>query len=131
MLNRWGKLDKDFRGKDGKFDISKIPDIYDSVKYDLQHNQYTIQFPQTPELYTLAKAMADIVIPQEYGLTAQEKLTIGEWWIMKSNQMMFSGFKHRLQVWLYEDGRTWCPEVAWQFQTPIRFPGVNLGLIQE
>ncbi|CAG0918637.1 unnamed protein product [Notodromas monacha] len=78
MLNRWSKLDKDFFTKEGKYDISKIPDIYDCVKYDLQHNQYTIQFPQTPELYTLAKAMADVVIPQEYGLTAQEKLTIGQ-----------------------------------------------------
>ena len=24
----------------GKFDISKIPDIYDCIKYDLQHNRY-------------------------------------------------------------------------------------------
>ena len=39
MARRWGKLEKDFRMRDQRFDISKIPDIYDCIKYDLQHNQ--------------------------------------------------------------------------------------------
>ncbi|CAH1125449.1 unnamed protein product [Ceutorhynchus assimilis] len=78
MYRRWGKIEKDFYTKNKTFDISKIPDIYDCIKYDLQHNQHTIQFEQAEELYIYAKYLADIVIPQEYGLTAQEKLTIGQ-----------------------------------------------------
>lgn len=78
MGRRWGKIEKDFYTKNKKFDISKIPDIYDCIKYDLQHNQHTLQFEQAEELYMYAKYLADIVIPQEYGLTAQEKLTIGQ-----------------------------------------------------
>lgn len=61
MLQRWAKLEKvcidnyddlhvyswlpvaiiivqDFKLSDGQFDISKIPDIYDCIKYDLLHN---------------------------------------------------------------------------------------------
>ncbi|XP_042146437.1 inositol hexakisphosphate and diphosphoinositol-pentakisphosphate kinase isoform X6 [Ixodes scapularis] len=77
MQRRWAKLEKDFKLKNGKFDISKIPDVYDCIKYDLQHNQHTLQFGHAEELYLYAKALADVVIPQEYGLTLQEKLTIG------------------------------------------------------
>ncbi|XP_045479236.1 inositol hexakisphosphate and diphosphoinositol-pentakisphosphate kinase 2 isoform X11 [Harmonia axyridis] len=78
MGRRWGKIEKDFFTKNKTFDISKIPDIYDCIKYDLQHNQHTLQFEQAEELYLYAKYLADIVIPQEYGLSAQEKLTIGQ-----------------------------------------------------
>lgn len=78
MGRRWGKIEKDFFTKNKTFDISKIPDIYDCIKYDLQHNQHTLQFEQAEELYLYAKYLADIVIPQEYGLNAQEKLTIGQ-----------------------------------------------------
>ncbi len=39
MVNRWGKLEKDLKLKSGEFDISKIPDIYDCIKYDLLHNR--------------------------------------------------------------------------------------------
>ncbi|XP_031625387.1 inositol hexakisphosphate and diphosphoinositol-pentakisphosphate kinase isoform X4 [Contarinia nasturtii] len=76
MARRWGKIEKDFCTKN-KFDISKIPDIYDCIKYDLQHNQHTLQYEQAEELYLYAKYLADIVIPQEYGITLPEKLTIG------------------------------------------------------
>ncbi|XP_014481289.1 PREDICTED: inositol hexakisphosphate and diphosphoinositol-pentakisphosphate kinase 2 isoform X5 [Dinoponera quadriceps] len=78
MGRRWGKIEKDFCTKQKRFDISKIPDIYDCIKYDLQHNNHTLQFEHAEELYTYAKSLADIVIPQEYGLTVQEKLTIGQ-----------------------------------------------------
>ncbi|XP_031560375.1 inositol hexakisphosphate and diphosphoinositol-pentakisphosphate kinase 2-like [Actinia tenebrosa] len=40
MTHRWYKLDKDFKLKNGTYDISLIPDIYDSIKYDIQHNRY-------------------------------------------------------------------------------------------
>lgn len=78
MGRRWGKIEKDFSTKNQTYDISKIPDIYDCIKYDLQHNQHTLQFDQAEELYVYAKYLADIVIPQEYGLTVPEKVTIGQ-----------------------------------------------------
>ncbi|XP_053678598.1 uncharacterized protein LOC128728972 [Anopheles nili] len=78
MGRRWGKIEKDFCTKSKSYDISKIPDIYDCIKYDLQHNQHTLQFDLAEELYISAKYLADIVIPQEYGLTMHEKLTIGQ-----------------------------------------------------
>uniref|UniRef100_T1IX99 Inositol hexakisphosphate and diphosphoinositol-pentakisphosphate kinase n=1 Tax=Strigamia maritima TaxID=126957 RepID=T1IX99_STRMM len=78
MQRRWGKLEKDFKLKNGKFDISKIPDIYDCIKYDLQHNQHTLQFEVAEELYIYAKSLADVVVPQEYGITKGEKLTIAQ-----------------------------------------------------
>uniref|UniRef100_A0A336LX42 Inositol hexakisphosphate and diphosphoinositol-pentakisphosphate kinase n=1 Tax=Culicoides sonorensis TaxID=179676 RepID=A0A336LX42_CULSO len=77
MMRRWSKIEKDFYSKN-KYDISKIPDIYDCIKYDLQHNQHTLQFDQAEVLYVYAKYLADIVIPQEYGLTVPEKITIGQ-----------------------------------------------------
>ncbi|XP_066980665.1 inositol hexakisphosphate and diphosphoinositol-pentakisphosphate kinase 2 isoform X36 [Macrobrachium rosenbergii] len=78
MQRRWAKLEKDFRTKSRKFDISKIPDIYDCIKYDVQHNHHTLQFEHAEELYKCAKYLADIVIPQEYGMTQQEKVAIGQ-----------------------------------------------------
>lgn len=46
MARRWGKLEKDFKANDEQleFDISKIPDIYDCIKYDLQHNQAALKY---------------------------------------------------------------------------------------
>ena len=63
MARRWGKLEKDFQAK-GTFDISKIPDIYDCIKYDIQHNSHGLAFDQAEELYMYAKHLADVVIPQ-------------------------------------------------------------------
>lgn len=63
MLQRWSKLERDFRMKNGRYDISKIPDIYDCIKYDLQHNA-SLDLEDTRELFRLSRALADIVIPQ-------------------------------------------------------------------
>ncbi|XP_029001243.1 inositol hexakisphosphate and diphosphoinositol-pentakisphosphate kinase 2 isoform X4 [Betta splendens] len=75
MLQRWSKLERDFRMKNGRYDISKIPDIYDCVKYDVIHNS-TLGLEDTLELFRLSRALADIVIPQEYGISKVEKLDI-------------------------------------------------------
>ncbi|XP_078448774.1 inositol hexakisphosphate and diphosphoinositol-pentakisphosphate kinase 2-like isoform X9 [Lampetra planeri] len=75
MLRRWCKLERDFKLKNGRYDISKIPDIYDCIKYDTQHNA-ALALEDTTELHLLSKALADIVIPQEYGLSREEKLDI-------------------------------------------------------
>ena len=81
MARRWGKLEKDFCAKE-KFDISKIPDIYDCAKYDVQHNRNILESTDawkiSVELYINAKNLADVVIPQEYGMTINEKLTIAQ-----------------------------------------------------
>uniref|UniRef100_H3CYG7 Inositol hexakisphosphate and diphosphoinositol-pentakisphosphate kinase n=1 Tax=Tetraodon nigroviridis TaxID=99883 RepID=H3CYG7_TETNG len=76
MLQRWSKLERDFRTKNGRYDISKIPDIYDCVKYDLQHN--TLALEDTLQLFRLSRALADMVIPQEYGISRAEKLDIAQ-----------------------------------------------------
>nr|AAP46293.1 KIAA0377-like protein [Mus musculus] len=75
MLQRWSKLERDFRQKSGRYDISKIPDIYDCVKYDVQHNG-SLGLQGTAELLRLSKALADVVIPQEYGISREEKVEI-------------------------------------------------------
>lgn len=62
--------------KKGQFDISKIPDIYDAIKYDLLHNHH-LQLAGAQALYVLAKALADDVIPSEYGVTPKQKFRIG------------------------------------------------------
>uniref|UniRef100_A0A8C7S3G7 Inositol hexakisphosphate and diphosphoinositol-pentakisphosphate kinase n=1 Tax=Oncorhynchus mykiss TaxID=8022 RepID=A0A8C7S3G7_ONCMY len=77
MLQRWSKLERDFRNKSGRYDISKIPDIYDCVKYDTQHNA-TLDLEDTLELFRLSRALADIVIPQEYGINKAEKMDIAQ-----------------------------------------------------
>ncbi|XP_075714217.1 inositol hexakisphosphate and diphosphoinositol-pentakisphosphate kinase 1 isoform X4 [Rhinoderma darwinii] len=75
MLQRWTKLERDFRMKSGRYDISKIPDIYDCVKYDVQHNR-SLNMEGTDELFKLSKSLADVIIPQEYGINKEEKLEI-------------------------------------------------------
>ncbi|XP_047671553.1 inositol hexakisphosphate and diphosphoinositol-pentakisphosphate kinase 2 isoform X4 [Tachysurus fulvidraco] len=75
MLQRWSKLERDFFMKSGRYDISKIPDIYDCVKYDVQHNS-SLGLQDTVELFSLSRALADLVIPQEYGINKLEKLEI-------------------------------------------------------
>ncbi|XP_059905799.1 inositol hexakisphosphate and diphosphoinositol-pentakisphosphate kinase 2 isoform X15 [Gadus macrocephalus] len=77
MLRRWSKLEKDFRMKNGRYNISKIPDIYDCIKYDVQHNS-SLKLDHMMEIYHRSKALADIVIPQEYGITEEEKLDIAK-----------------------------------------------------
>nr|XP_043891556.1 inositol hexakisphosphate and diphosphoinositol-pentakisphosphate kinase 1 isoform X5 [Solea senegalensis] len=77
MLQRWSKLERDFRMKNGRYDISKIPDIYDCIKYDTQHNS-SLALEDTLELFRLSRALADIVIPQEYGISKAEKLDISQ-----------------------------------------------------
>ncbi|MEQ2200070.1 hypothetical protein XENOCAPTIV_021673, partial [Xenoophorus captivus] len=73
MLQRWSKLERDFRMKNGRYDISKIPDIYDCIKYDSQHNA-SVGLEDTLELFRLSRALADI----EYGISNAEKLDIAQ-----------------------------------------------------
>jgi len=76
MFDRWRKLLKSFyNSKTDKFDISKIPDIYDSVKYDAIHNrELGLEYE---ELFEVAHELAVVLIPSEYGITGEGKLKIG------------------------------------------------------
>ena len=58
----------------GRFNLSKIPDIYDCIKYDVLHKNCSGSHIQ--ELFRLAQAWADLVIPQEYGVTSSDKREI-------------------------------------------------------
>ncbi|KAL3676691.1 hypothetical protein R1sor_026639 [Riccia sorocarpa] len=77
MFARWKKLERDvFNERKSRYDISKVPDIYDSVKYDLIHNQH-LELEKLEELYGVAKELADGIIPAEYGINPKHKLIIG------------------------------------------------------
>ncbi|GAU99688.1 hypothetical protein RvY_10649 [Ramazzottius varieornatus] len=75
---RWGKLEKDFRLRDGQFDITKIPDIYDCIRFDRQHNHWMNKLTCVKNIFKIAQNLANIVVPLEYGITQKEKLTIAQ-----------------------------------------------------
>jgi len=76
MTERWTKLASElYSKKKGGFDISKVPDIYDSAKYDALHNSH-MDLRALPDLLKVAKTLASGVIPNEYGCT--QKINIGK-----------------------------------------------------
>jgi len=77
---RWEKLFRDFyKPKTKSYDVSKIPDIYDSAKYDIIHNRELLDLvPKHLHLvYHLSRCLADVVVPQEYGQTRLDKFRLG------------------------------------------------------
>ncbi|PPQ73553.1 hypothetical protein CVT26_010363 [Gymnopilus dilepis] len=90
---RWEKLFEDFCDvEQKKFDPSRVSELYDTIKYCALHHR-TFLFaifdehgrtdPHQPqdrrihELYGRAKALFDLVAPQEYGIEPEEKEEIG------------------------------------------------------
>lgn len=63
--------------EDDTFDLSKIPDVHDNVRFDMLHNPHLKITKSLAQLYDVAKPMADCVVPQEYGITTNEKREIG------------------------------------------------------
>jgi inositol hexakisphosphate/diphosphoinositol-pentakisphosphate kinase len=90
---RWEKLFEDFCDvKPEKFDPSRVSELYDTIKYCALHHRTFLfaifgenggQGSHQPrdrklhELYGRAKALFDLVAPQEYGIEPEEKEEIG------------------------------------------------------
>ncbi|KAG9014960.1 hypothetical protein FRB94_007032 [Tulasnella sp. JGI-2019a] len=89
---RWEKIFDDFcETKREKFDPSRVSELYDALKFSALHHR-TFLFAifseqgtekqgkedrKLHELYARAKALFDLVAPQEYGIEASEKEEIG------------------------------------------------------
>jgi len=79
-LQRWRKLTTELHRprKDSGFDISKVPDIYDAVKFDLRHNHARLHgaLPCLCELLRLVRPLAQLVVPLEYGSAVGDMLAV-------------------------------------------------------
>jgi len=74
---RWRKLQQEFYNAETKrFDISKIPDIYDCALYDMLHSA-PLDLQNLPEVHELAHDLANFMVPLEYGITKAQKSSIG------------------------------------------------------
>ncbi|KAJ6421726.1 hypothetical protein OIU84_029001 [Salix udensis] len=77
MYARWKKLERDlYNERKERFDITQIPDVYDSCKYDLLHNAH-LNLEGLDELFKVSQLLADGVIPNEYGINPKQRLKIG------------------------------------------------------
>ncbi|CEG50025.1 phosphoglycerate mutase-like protein [Plasmopara halstedii] len=77
MRERWAKLYRDFYVKKrDTYDLSKIPDIHDCIRYDAVHNAH-LNLTDVRELLEISSALSHALVPQEYGINADEKIFIG------------------------------------------------------
>ncbi|XP_055955750.1 inositol hexakisphosphate and diphosphoinositol-pentakisphosphate kinase 2 isoform X5 [Patella vulgata] len=131
FIRRWAKLEKDFKLKNGRYDISKIPDIYDCIKYDLQHNKKTLQYEGAEELFMCCKALADIIIPQEYGITVEEKLHIAQNFSNPLIRKIRSDFAQCEQLNQEDDSTRLDSRYSKGVSTPERFVRTRLYFTSE
>jgi len=79
MICRWSKLYDEFHDQEhDEFAANKIPDIFDSVRYDLLYNANCLglSYEQMDRLWQSIDDLAAFVIPQEYGFTREDKQNI-------------------------------------------------------
>jgi hypothetical protein len=73
MHDRWNKLYKDFYNVKAKqFDLTKVPDVYDMIRYDVLHNSH-LHVQGMDELFGLSSVFESCVVPQEYGIDKADK----------------------------------------------------------
>ena len=78
LTERWKLLqNKLYDEEKDTFDLSRVPDVHDNVRFDMLHNPHLGLTETLQKLYDLAKSMADCVVPLEYGITIEEKRDIG------------------------------------------------------
>ena len=78
LVERWRFIyDRLYDQETDKFDMSRIPDVHDNVRFDVLHNPHLGLTETLQKLYKYAKIMADCVVPQEYGTTLAEKRDVG------------------------------------------------------
>ncbi|KAG7355189.1 histidine phosphatase superfamily branch 2 protein [Nitzschia inconspicua] len=78
LTERWRFIYKRLYDPDeDTFDLSRIPDVHDNVRFDVLHNPHLGLSSTLEKLYSLAKSMADTVVPQEYGTTFAQKRSVG------------------------------------------------------
>lgn len=69
---RWVKLRKEFFDTETqKFNISKVPDIYDTIRHDLRKNSAIfnkIDQEMLDRLHDKARTLAHFVVINEYGI---------------------------------------------------------------
>ena len=75
MFKRWKKIQEDFIKSDDsekeEFDISKLGEICDNIKYDLLHWPILREEPTRMKLLALAQLVCQVNVPFEYGMTSQ------------------------------------------------------------
>ena len=77
IFKRYNKLFQEFYNtKTNKFEINKIPVIYDNIKYDIIHNK-SILSKEGYKLFNIVNKLANFLMPLEYGINIEEKFNIG------------------------------------------------------
>ena len=71
QLKRWKKIENDLIKKDGTYDISKIPEVCDNIKFDLLHSPELIN-EERLRLLELSQLLCRVIVPMEYGVTSDE-----------------------------------------------------------
>lgn len=64
LLARWKRLYRDYCIPNGEYDVAKIPAIYDSIKYDIQHNPGIFEMSEAYEFFDCAMNLTHIITPQ-------------------------------------------------------------------
>ena len=77
IFKRYVKLFVEFYNmKTQKYNLGKIPEIYDNIKYDIIHNKSIIN-KDGYKLMNIVNKLACVLMPSEYGINIEEKYNIG------------------------------------------------------